>query len=104
MTSKQSIKVPVPDILAEPTWRLQFITHHTERYSYLDSVRIALEGGCRWVQLRMKGAEESLLEETAIAAKGYARRTGRHSSLTTMWRLPKGLGLTACILARAICR
>ena len=33
---------------------MQFITHYTERYSYLDAARMALEGGCRWVQLRMK--------------------------------------------------
>lgn len=48
------------------SYRLQFITHQTERYSYIDSARIALEGGCRWIQLRMKDAEESLLEETAL--------------------------------------
>ena len=47
-------------------YRLQFITHCTERYSYVDSARIALEGGCRWIQLRMKDAGESLLEETAL--------------------------------------
>ena len=35
---------------------VQFITHFTEQYSYEDSVRLALEGGCRWVQLRMKNA------------------------------------------------
>ena len=46
--------------------RLQFITHYTERYSYIDSARIALEGGCRWVQLRMKDADETLLEEMAL--------------------------------------
>ena len=45
---------------------LQFITHYTERYSYIDSARIALEGGCRWIQLRMKDADETLLEETAL--------------------------------------
>ena len=47
-------------------YRLQFITHCTERYSYVDSARIALEGGCRWIQLRMKDADESLMEETAL--------------------------------------
>lgn len=47
-------------------YRLQFITHCTERYSYVDSARIALEGGCRWIQLRMKDADESLLEETVL--------------------------------------
>lgn len=35
---------------------VQFITHSNERYSYVDSARIALEGGCRWIQLRMKNA------------------------------------------------
>lgn len=33
---------------------LQFITHETEKYSYLDSALLALEGGCKWIQLRMK--------------------------------------------------
>ena len=46
-------------------YRLQFITHCTERYSYADSARIALEGGCRWIQLRMKDADEMSLEQTA---------------------------------------
>ena len=46
--------------------RLQFITHYTERYSYIDSARVALEGGCRWIQLRMKDVDETLLEETAL--------------------------------------
>lgn len=47
----------------------QFITHHDEKYTYLDSVRIALEGGCRWVQLRMKNATEEELRRNASAAK-----------------------------------
>ena len=46
---------------------VQFITHYTEQYSYLDSVRIALEGGCRWIQLRMK--EASIKEILPIAQK-----------------------------------
>ena len=29
---------------------VQFITHYTDTLTYLDSVRIALEGGCRWIQ------------------------------------------------------
>ena len=35
---------------------IQFISHYTDQYSHLDSIRLALEGGCRWVQLRMKDA------------------------------------------------
>ena len=39
--------------------RLQFITHFTDKYTYVDSARMALEGGCRWIQLRMKDATEA---------------------------------------------
>lgn len=37
---------------------IQFITHSNNRYGYVDGARLALEGGCRWVQLRMKEATE----------------------------------------------
>ncbi len=57
-------------------YKLQFITHCTERYSYVDSARIALEGGCRWIQLRMKDADESLMEETALIVQKMCRDYG----------------------------
>ncbi|MBR6805531.1 MAG: thiamine phosphate synthase [Bacteroidaceae bacterium] len=57
-------------------YKLQFITHYNKEYSYIDSARIALEGGCRWVQLRMKDAEEALLEETAIVVQRMCRKYG----------------------------
>ena len=53
--------------------QLQFITHQTARYSYIDSVRIALEGGCRWIQLRMKNVSDSLFEDTAIVVQRICR-------------------------------
>ncbi|HCC50986.1 MAG TPA: thiamine phosphate synthase [Porphyromonadaceae bacterium] len=48
---------------------LLFITHQTERYSYFQSVEIALEGGCRQIQLRMKDAPAGEVEEVARRAK-----------------------------------
>ena len=57
-------------------YRLQFITHYNHVYSYVDSARIALEGGCRWIQLRMKDAEEVLLEETAIIVQQMCKDYG----------------------------
>lgn len=42
---------------------LQFITHRTERYTELEGAELALKGGCRWVQLRMKGASETDIVE-----------------------------------------
>lgn len=56
--------------------RLQFITHHNDRYSYADSARLALEGGCRWIQLRMKGADEALMFKTATIIQAMCKRCG----------------------------
>lgn len=50
-------------------YRLQFITHCNEKYSYIESARLALEGGCRWIQLRIKDAPEELLEKSALAVQ-----------------------------------
>ncbi len=49
--------------------QLQFISHFNGRYGYLDGIRLALEGGCRWVQLRMKDASA---EEILACAKQAA--------------------------------
>lgn len=48
---------------------IQFITHSNSRYGYVEGARLALEGGCRWIQLRMKDAEEA---EFVSAAKQIA--------------------------------
>lgn len=56
--------------------RLQFITHYNERYSYEDSAKIALDGGCRWVQLRIKDAEEEFLEQMALRVQSMCREYG----------------------------
>lgn len=38
--------------------QLQFLTHSTSRFSDLDEIKMALDGGCRWIQLRMKNATD----------------------------------------------
>ena len=55
---------------------LQFISHYSERYSYLDSIRLALQGGCRWIQLRMKDATDDEVRPIAIAAQQMCREAG----------------------------
>lgn len=55
------------------SFQVQFITHFTEHISYLDSVRIALEGGCRWIQLRMKHASDEEFRRTAEEAVRMCR-------------------------------
>lgn len=55
---------------------LQFITHFTEKYSYFDAAHLALEGGCRWIQLRMKEASEAEVEAEAIRVRDLCRKYG----------------------------
>ena len=44
----------------------QYISHYTPSIGYVDGIGMALEGGCKWVQLRMKDASE---EEVLSCAK-----------------------------------
>ena len=52
---------------------LQFISHYSERHSYLDSIRLALEGGCKWIQLRVKDATDDEVRPLAQAAQRLCR-------------------------------
>lgn len=44
---------------------LQFITHTSERYSIVEQVKMVLEGGCKWIQLRMKEATDEEVKAVA---------------------------------------
>ena len=37
---------------------IQFITHENKRFGYIEGAEMALRGGCKWVQLRMKDATD----------------------------------------------
>lgn len=47
--------------------QIQFITHENNRFSYADGAEMALKGGCRWIQLRMKEANDA--DFIAVAEK-----------------------------------
>lgn len=38
---------------------IQFITHKNQRFGYVEGAEMALCGGCKWVQLRMKDATDN---------------------------------------------
>lgn len=44
---------------------LQFITHHSDRFSIPEEAQMAIEGGCRWIQLRMKDASDEEVKAVA---------------------------------------
>lgn len=71
---------------------IQFITHFTDSISYLDSVRIALEGGCRWVQLRMKNASLEEMRPVALEAQRLCREVGATFIIDDHVELVKEIG------------
>lgn len=80
--------------------RVQFITHYTERYSYLDSARLALEGGCRWIQLRMKDTPVDQIEPIAREVQALCRRYDAVFIIDDHVELVKKLGADGVHLGR----
>lgn len=56
----------------------QYISHFTPTIGYVEGIRMALEGGCKWIQLRMKeaSAEEVLVnaEEALHLCRQYGAK------------------------------
>lgn len=53
---------------------LLFITHQTAKYNYIQAVEVALKGGCRQVQLRMKETARQEAVATAQQVKALCRQ------------------------------
>ena len=82
-------------------YRLQFITHYTQEYSYVDSARIALEGGCRWIQLRMKDTCEELMTETALKVQEMCKEYGATFIIDDNVMLAKRIGADGVHLGKS---
>ena len=80
--------------------RLLFITHKTEKYSYLDSVEIALKGGCRMIQLRMKESSPQEVEQTGILAKALCQQYGADLYIDDHVEVCKRIGATGVHLGK----
>lgn len=55
---------------------LQFISHVNDRYGYIDGIRMALQGGCRWIQLRVKNMPDDKVRPLAMEAINLCRAAG----------------------------
>jgi len=51
------------------SFSFQFITHRTDKYDYYQSAKMALLGGCKWIQLRMKDANTDEIKQVALRLK-----------------------------------
>lgn len=80
--------------------KLQFITHFTDQYSYFDSARLALEGGCRWIQLRMKDAPDEEVEKEALRIQPLCKQYGATFLLDDRVELVKKLNVDGVHLGK----
>ncbi len=56
--------------------RIYFITHKNEKYSYIESAKLALDCGIRLIQLRMKQSSENEILNTAYILKEECDKYG----------------------------
>lgn len=56
--------------------KIQFITHANGGTGYYDGAVMALEGGCRWIQLRMKDADDDLFMTVARRVRKLCSQYG----------------------------
>lgn len=71
---------------------LQYISHFTPQISYAEGIRMALEGGCRWIQLRMKDAPAEEIIACAEEVLPLCRRLGAKFLLDDHVELVRQLG------------
>ncbi len=72
-------------------FQVQFITHHTDKIGYTESARLALEGGCRWIQLRMKDTTDEEVEPIARDIQELCRAYGAYFVIDDRVELVKRL-------------
>lgn len=80
---------------------LQFITHPSEHYSIPEEVQMVLEGGCRWVQLRMKDASDSEVREVAQEVIPLCREHSAFLVLNDRVELARELGVHGVHLGKS---
>ena len=71
---------------------LQYISHFTPQIGYAEGIKMALEGGCRWIQLRMKDAHAEEIIACAEEVLPLCRRHGAKFLLDDHVELVRQLG------------
>lgn len=72
---------------------LQFITHPSEIYSIPEEVQMALEGGCRWIQLRLKDSSDEEFREIALEVIPLCREYSAFLVIDDRVELARELGV-----------
>ena len=74
------------------SFQQQFISHQNEKMTYLDGIREALAGGCKWIQLRMKGATDEEVRPIALKVKKLCKEQNATFLIDDRVQLVKEVG------------
>lgn len=72
---------------------LQFITNPSAKVSVTDQIFAVLDGGCRWIQIRMKDASDEEIKQVVEAVKPKCIETGAFLLLNDRVELAKELNV-----------
>ena len=72
---------------------LQFITNTNSKTSVTDQIFAVIEGGCRWIQIRMKDASDEEIKKVVDAVKPKCIETGTFLLLNDRVELAKELNV-----------
>lgn len=79
---------------------LQFISHQNHRYGYIEGIDMALQGGCRWIQLRVKDMPDAEYVALAKQVVPLCRHYGARIIFDDRVHLVKSLGADGVHLGR----
>ena len=79
---------------------LQFITNTNSKTSVTDQVFAVIEGGCRWIQIRMKDASDEEIKKVVDAVKPKCIETGTFLLLNDRVELAKELNVCGVHLGK----
>lgn len=72
---------------------LQFITHPNNKYSIIDEAKMAIDGGCKWIQIRMKQATDDEIAKVVNELIPLCKEKGVILILNDRVELCKTLGV-----------
>ena len=80
--------------------QLQFLTHSTSGFTDIEEIKMALDGGCRWIQLRMKNATDDEMAAVGREAVRLCHDRGATLILDDRVALSKAIGADGVHLGR----
>ena len=80
--------------------QLQFLTHSTSRFTDIEEIKMALDGGCRWIQLRMKNATDDEMAAVGREAVRLCHDRGATLIIDDRVAISKAIGADGVHLGR----